>query len=73
MTYIPPSAYLLPATGVLSAGATHYAIPDVETLSGYLEVFEHPGVTQCVLLESVLNQVCMCMQWQVLRTPGLLQ
>lgn len=42
---------------ILSADATHYAIPDVSSLSDYLEVFEQPGITGCILLQSALTHV----------------
>ena len=45
-------------TGTLSADLTHYAIPDVLSLSEYLEVFEQPGIRGCVLLQTVLTHVC---------------
>ena len=44
--------------GLLNAGVTHYAIPDVLSLSNYLEVFEQPGITGCILLQTVLTHVC---------------
>lgn len=41
----------------LEAGASHYAIPDVNTLLRFLEVFELSNWTNVIFLRSVLNEV----------------
>lgn len=42
---------------LLSKDFSHYAIPDVSALSKYVEVFEQPGLTALVLLQTALTHI----------------
>ena len=48
---------IIPGVPLLSRGAGHYSIPDADALAGYLEVFEQPGVTGLILLQTALAHV----------------
>lgn len=43
--------------GSLDSRLLHYAVPDVPALSKFLEVFEHPSLTGCILLQTALAHI----------------
>lgn len=45
------------STAVLSSEVDHYAIPDGEVLSQFLDVFEHPSLTGLIITQTAANHV----------------
>lgn len=41
----------------LPPSASHYLMPDVAALRDYLELFEHPSITDIILLQTAISHV----------------
>ena len=48
---------LITAGAVLSGHVPHYAMPDVQCVRDYLELWQHPTIPDVILLETALTHV----------------
>ena len=45
------------AGGILSGSVSHYVLPDVQCVQHYLELWQHPAITDLILLQTTLTHV----------------
>ena len=45
------------AGGILSGSVSHYVLPDVQCVQHYLELWQHPAITDLILLQTALTHV----------------